>query len=153
MTEPDPLAQLASTAFRAWATMTQASVEATMSVVRQLAEGAYRERAVPIVGEDRIATVGALVGGRLSATPFVWVDKATGAPTNDPDPIFVITPAEIVFDPGTVPKVEKDAVSPFVTIRLHPNHPVRTGFYAGSVLSDGEALPRTYSVYVSGVDR
>ena len=149
MTETDPLAQLASTAFRAWATVTQAGVDAALSVLRQFAEGAYEERDVPIVGRGDIP-VAAPVGARLSATPFVLVDRDTGTQTKDASPSNVISAAEIAFDPATVPPPEANVASPVVTIRLLPTHAVRTGVYMGSVLADGKELPRIYRVYVSG---
>ena len=49
MTATDPLAELASTAFRAWARVAQAGVDAALSVLRDLAETTFEERRVPIV--------------------------------------------------------------------------------------------------------
>ena len=153
MTTPDLTAQLASQAFRAWASVTQAAVDAALSVLRDLVETTYQERRVAIVGSAKIGVV-ALVGAKLSATQFVLVDEATGAPTNDLGPMNVVAPSEVFFEPAAVPPGEANAANAgsLVTVHLRPQHSVHTGRYSGTVLADGVALPRTYRVYVSGVD-
>jgi len=153
MTTPDPTAQLASQAFRAWASVTQAAVDAALSVLRDLVETTYQERRVAIVGSAKIG-VFARGGANLTASPFVLVDEATGAPTNDLGPMNVVAPSEVFFEPAAVPKGDANVANAgsLVTVHLRPQHPVHTGRYTGTVLADGVAQPKTYSVYVSGVD-
>ena len=81
------------------------------------------------------------------------VDEKTGAATNDLGPSNVIDAVGDQLRAGDRAAAgDGQRRRPFVTMHLHPQHPVRTGHYSGRVLADGVVLPRSYSVFVSGVD-
>ena len=148
MTEVDPIASLASTYFRAWAGLAEGAIDAAQALLRMLAEPAYKERTVPIVGGAEIPITWA-VNGLLSSSAFVWEDEKTGGPATDLIPLHVIGPEDVTFEPRSVP-VPKDKEQ-VVSMRLNPRHKVRTGNYVGMVLVANIPVARV-NAYVAGVN-
>jgi hypothetical protein len=148
VTEVDPIASLASTYFRAWAGFTQGAIDAAQALLRMLAEPAYKESPVLIVGGTKIPVTWA-VGGPLGSSAFVWEDEKTGGMSTDLIPLHVIGPEDVSFEPPSVPVPKGEAQE--VSVRLTPQHKVRTGNYIGMVLVANIPVASA-KAYVYGVD-